>query len=278
MDKSKKILILGGEGFIGRNMADYFSRYYDCYSVGIEKSKFKKRKDKFIKLDPYKKSIKNNYDVIIHLIDNAVKIKDFSKEEGKLIKNLNLNKSTHLIIFSSAVVYANPNSDYGKRKLELERVYSDYCSQRGLKLTMVRLFNVYGPYQAPGKQGSLVANILTDYLGGKVTKINDESARRDFLFSGDIGKFIRHIIENSTVGTLDLASGRLISIGDLTGTIKKNIIKNKLLLDYGNTREKTFCPKAKSKLPRKMKITPLNEGLKKTFNFYKKNLKMINKI
>jgi nucleoside-diphosphate-sugar epimerase len=269
MKKKKKILILGGEGFIGRNIADFLGGRYDCYSVGIEKAKFKNCKDKFIKKNPYKEKIKNSYDVIIHLIDNPVKIKEFSKEEEKLIKNLELNKSNHLIIFSSAAVYANPDSDYGKRKLELERIYSDCCLSKGIKLTVFRLFNVYGPYQAPNRQGSLVANILTNYLSGKTTKINDKSAKRDFLFSGDVGKFVYYAIKNSTVGTIDLASGRLISIGELMGMIEKDIIKSRLLLDWQGAKEKIFCPKAKNKLLGKVKITSLKNGLKKTFNNYK---------
>lgn len=277
MNESKKILILGGEGFIGRNIADFLGDYYDCYSVGIRKSslktKFKKRKDKFIKKDPYKDKIKNNYSAIIHLIDNLVGIKEFPKREKKLIENLGLNKNNHLIIFSSAAIYANPNSDYGKRKLELERVCSDYCSQNGIKLTIFRLFNTYGPYQTPNKQGSLVANILTNYLSGKITKINDKSAKRDFLFSGDIGKFVRYAIKNSIVGTIDLASNRLISIGELVEIIEKNIVKNRLLLDWKNAKEKIFCPKAKNKFLKKVKITALEKGLKKTFLFYKENNK-----
>ena len=271
MNRKKKILILGGEGFVGRNIADFLGGPYDCYSVGIEKSKFKKRKDKFIKKNPYREKIKNNYDAIIHLIDNLVGIKEFSREEEKLIKNLELGKNNHLIIFSSAAIYANPDSAYGKRKLELERIYADYCGARGIKLTIFRLFNTYGPYQAPNKQGSLVANILTNYLNGKTTKINDKSVKRDFLFSGDIGKFVHCAIKNSIVGTIDLASGRLVSIDDIIRKVEKNVIKDKLLLDHANVKEKIICPKAKNALLGKVKVIALEEGLKKTFLFYKNN-------
>ena len=182
MDKNRKILILGGEGFIGRNIANFLSGHYDCYSVGIEKSKFDGRKDRFIRKNIYKDRLKNNYAAIIHLIDNPVRGEKFFKEEKKLIKNLELNENNHLIVFSSAAVYANPDSDYGKRKLKLEKIYSDYCKNNGIKLTIFRLFNVFGPYQIPNRQGSLAANTLVNYLNGKTVAINDKKAKRDFKF------------------------------------------------------------------------------------------------
>lgn len=277
MDKNRKILILGGEGFIGRNIAGFLSRYYDCYSVGIEKSKFDGRKDKFIKKNIYKDKIKNSYAAIIHLIDNPARGEKFSKEEEKLIKNLELNKNNHLIIFSSAAVYANPDSEYGRRKLKLEKLYSNYCKNNGIKLTIFRLFNVFGPYQIPNRQGSLVANTLVNYLNGKTVAINDKKAKRDFIFSSDIGKFVHYVIENSVTGTFDLATNKMVAIEALIKKIEKNVIKGKLLLDCKYVKEDIVCPKAKNKLLENVKTTSLEGGLKKTFVFYKQNLKNINK-
>ena len=278
MINKKKVLILGGEGFIGRNIADYINHYYDCYSLGIKKSEFKKRKDKFIKLNPYKKAIKNNYDVIIHLIDNPVKIKDFSREERRLIKNLNLNKSNHLIIFSSAVVYANPNSEYGKRKLKLEKIYQDYCIKNNITLTILRLFNAYGPYQIPNRQGSLIANILFNYLNNNEIVINDTMVKRDFIYSGDIAKFINYAIKNKSNGIIDLATGRLTKIKELLYIIKNEIIGKDLLINNKKIAETLKCPVGKRFFSREIVTTPLKDGIFKTLDFYKKNNKLINKL
>ncbi len=278
MDKNRKILILGGEGFIGRNIANFLSGHYDCYSVGIEKSKFDGRKDRFIRKNIYKDRLKNNYAAIIHLIDNPVRGEKFFKEEKKLIKNLELNENNHLIVFSSAAVYANPDSDYGKRKLKLEKIYSDYCKNNGIKLTIFRLFNVFGPYQIPNRQGSLAANTLVNYLNGKTVAINDKKAKRDFIFSPDIGKFIRYVIKNSVTGKFDLATNEMVTIEALIKKIETNVIKNKLPLDYKYVKEEIVCPKAKNKLLENVKTTSLEDGLKKTFVFYKNNLKTINKL
>jgi len=277
MSKKKKVLILGGEGYIGRNIADSLGSYYDCYSVGIEKSKFKERKDKFVKINPYKKSIKSNYDVVIHLIDNKVDLKHFAGEEKKLTKNIGLNKKNHLIIFSSAAVYTNSESEYARRKVVLEKFYSNYCKRNNIILTIFRLFNTYGLYQVPNKQGSLIANIFCNYLNRKPTEINDESAKRDFIFAKDIGKFVNWAIKNSPSKIVDLASNRLASIGKVVELIEKDVIKNKILLIDKQAKEKIICPRANNILLKKIKITPLDIGLKKTLNFYKKNIKLINK-
>lgn len=277
MKKNKKILILGGEGFIGRSVVDFLAHRYDCYSAGIEKSRFKNRKDKFIKKNPYKEKLKNDYDAIIHLIDNPEKINKFPGEEKKLIENIGLNKKNHLIVFSSAAVYANSNSEYAQRKIKLEKIYSDYCKKNGIKLTIFRLFNVCGPYQIPNRQGSLVANIFVNYLRGMATQINDKSAKRDFIFSMDIGKFIHFAIKNSITGTIDLATNQLISIGKLIKILEEEIVKGKLPIIYKKAKENIVCPKAKNILIGKVGIIPLKDNLKKTFSFYKKNIDIIQK-
>lgn len=278
MNRKKKILILGGEGFIGRNLADLLSKKYACFSIGLKKSIFKKRKDKFIKADPYEKKIKNDYDVIIHLIDNKIDLKHFSEEEKKLIKNIGLNQKNHLIIFSSAVVYANPDSEYGQRKLKLEKIYSEYCKKNKIKLTIFRLFNTYGLYQIPNRQGSLIANLLMNYLNNKTTEINDKLAQRDFIFSQDIGKFIHYAIKNSTVGTFDLATNNLISIEKIIKILEKKVIKKKISIIYKNDKESAICPKSKNNLLKNIKITKLDTGFKKAFIFYEKNMNIINKL
>jgi nucleoside-diphosphate-sugar epimerase len=273
----KKVLILGGEGFIGRNLAGLLSKDYACFSIGIKKTVFAKRKDKFIESNPYKKKIKNTYDVVIHLIDNKVGLKHFIKEEKKLIKNIGLNKKNHLIIFSSAIIYANPSSEYGQRKLNLEKIYIDYCRKNKINLTIFRLFNIYGPYHLPNVQGSLVANIFCNYLDKKSTIINDINAKRDFIFSKDVAKLVEYSIDNNFYGKTDLATGKMISIKELIKKIEK-IIKNKLIIEDKRNKENIFCSLAKNKLIKKIKLTSIEKGLRETMEFYKENHKIYERI
>ena len=273
----KRILILGGEGFVGRNIADSLSASFACFSLDRKKSIFPKRQDKFIKADPYREKITGRYDAIIHLIDNKIKKGVlFKKAEQQLLENANLQKGVQLVLFSSAAVYANPDSEYAKRKIQLEKIYQDYARQKGIKLAIFRLFNTYGPYQIPGRPGSLVANIFYNYLDKKPVEINDKKAKRDFIFAGDIGKISAYAVKKALAGTFDICTDKLSTIKNILGLISK-IVGKKILVNDQKISEKIICPAGKNVLSDKIKLTSLEQGLKKTYNFYKRNLNTLKK-
>lgn len=265
----KKILILGGEGFIGKNIIHELSTFYTCFSVGNEISKENSKKRVFIEADPYQDKIDEKYDVIIHLIDKEVDLGSLPKSEYQLIKNINISPNHHLILFSSASIYADPGSDYARRKLLFEETYEKYCAQHNINLTIFRLFNVYGRYQIPYRRGSLIANIFNDFLKGETTLINDPDAQRDFMYAPDIARFIAYTINNGFYGTTDLGTEKLLSISNLIGILEKEVIQGKLKLSYSNISETKICPLAQNKLIGKIQLTSLNRGLQDTYNYYR---------
>lgn len=273
----KKILLVGGEGFVGRNISLKLSEGFECSSLGKSKSIFSKnRKDFFIKKNPYINKIEEDFDIYIYLIDNNVQSDLFYIKENELINNLKIKTNSHLIIFSSAAVYANPESEYAKRKVKLESFYKEYCEKNGIKLTILRLFNTYGKYQLPYKQGSLVANIFYNYLNNLPIEINDKTAKRDFIYAEDIGKIVKYIIENKEYGTIDVGSGKSISIENLLSMIQEKILPTKIDANYKNIKESAIQHSITGDLHKKNKQTLLLEGLKKTFKFYNENKETIN--
>lgn len=279
MDKRKKILILGGEGFIGRNIANELAIDFDCYSLGSEKSIFDfSRRDIFLKVNPYENRINDKFDVYVHLIDNqSVSDEEFEKNENKLIQNINFSEGSHLIIFSSAVIYANPNSDYAKRKIKLEKIYEDYCKKNNIKLTIFRLFNIFGKFQLPYKQGSLVANILFNYQNNIPIEIGDRNAKRDFIYAGDMAKFVRWVIQNEFYGKTDLATGKLQTIEELLDVCKKSVFTKKVDIIYKNIPENNVCPIGKNILLEKVELTDFDNALRDTDSFYTQNSTIIKK-
>lgn len=271
-ESNNRVLILGGEGFIGRNLAEYLENEgYKCFSVGVEKSVFDIRQDEFISKNPYKESLDNKCRYIVHLIDNKINQEDFLEEEKKMVRNLNLSDSNHLIVFSSAVIYANPQSEYAQRKIKLENFYTEFCQKINCRLTILRPFNTYGYYQFPNRQGSLVANIFFNYLDGKETEINDMEAKRDFMYVYDIAKTVHYVISDSKTGTFDVATGKSTSIGELLEIMQKKVIKDKISIVDKKIKENIKCPQAKNILTFDDNFVSLKDGLRKTWDFYKKN-------
>jgi len=270
-----KLLLLGGEGFIGRNLAQYFSETNACLSVGNEKSRFEKRKDLFSRGNPYEQKISHESDIVIHLIDNNVLPDFFVEQEKKLVRNIGLNKRQHIILFSSAAIYANPDSEYGQRKQLLEKFYTEYCNERGIRLTIFRLFNTFGPYQVPYRQGSLVSNLIYNYLNRKSTEINDMEAKRDFIYSRDIAKFVTYAITNKLQGTLDIGSGRLTRIKDLISLLEEKVFKDHIDIVDKGIKENMAGRQATGDAAESIDVTGLESGLIKTAEFYKDNLNIL---
>jgi nucleoside-diphosphate-sugar epimerase len=154
-----------------------------------------------------------------------------------------------------------------KRKELLENFWSEYCQKNKINLTILRLFNTFGLYQQPNRQGSLVANIFSNHLNDILIEINDMNAERDFVFSKDIRKIVDCVISENIYGLHDIASSKMISISDLLKKIKKVINKPLRFEDKGNT-EKIICPVGSSFLYDKIESTDFDEALSQTYNFY----------
>lgn len=270
-----RFLFIGGEGFIGRNIADYFSRDNECVSVGKRRSPFTKRYDAYYEADPYRDVIDGTYDVVVHLIDNKVSLSEFESEEKKLVEHFTLRPNGHLIVFSSAVVYANPDSEYGKRKRALEEFYTRYCAEHGIVLTIFRPFNIFGPYQMPYRQGSLIANLMCNFLLERNTEISDMDAKRDFMYVADIARFVEHVLVRKQSGVFDIGSGNLLRIRELIDYLDRNVIPIKGKIIDRHLKEQTSDQPAKSTLFSYLPMVDFDEGLKMTLAFYQDNIQLL---
>ncbi len=274
MGENRRITLLGGEGFIGRNIAAHFSREIPCISVGMQPSPFERRNDDFLCVNPYQEAIQHESDVIIHLIDNPVPLESFLEQEEQLVKNIGLDARHHLILFSSAVVYANPDSEYGRRKKALENFYQKVCQEKQIRLTILRPFNLYGPYQIPFRPGSLVANLFSNHFEAKPTEINDLEAKRDFLFIGDLVRFVELVIEKGIEGLYDLGSGELTTIRELI-ILMEEVLDQKVSIIEKRNKDMSQDHQAKGDLLKSITMVDLNEGLRQTLDFYNENFPII---
>ena len=76
-----------------------------------------------------------------------------------------------------------PNSVYGVAKAAATLLSSSVARERGLPITTLRLYSVYGPWEEPGR---LVPALAEAALRGTLPALASPSVARDFVWVGDV--------------------------------------------------------------------------------------------
>ena len=216
------ILVTGGAGFIGSQIADAYIKaghnviIADNMSTGVKE--FINPKAKFYELDIRGEKISEVFenhkiDVINH---HAAQI-DLRKsvEDPKYDVDVNVNGSINLLqnaikygvkkfIFASTggAIYGEhdyfpadekhptrPYAPYGINKNTIEKYLFYYNHVYGLDYVVFRYANVYGPRQNPFGECGVVAIFTDKMLKGTLPLINgDGKQTRDYVYVGDVVK------------------------------------------------------------------------------------------
>jgi UDP-glucose 4-epimerase len=105
-----------------------------------------------------------------------------------------------------------PESIYAAHKLAVENYHLIYGHLYGLKVTVLRISNPYGPMQAGESRAYGIANrfIQAAVAGKPITLFGDGGQRRDYLYIDDlVDAFLR-------AGFAETARGKIYNIGDLS--------------------------------------------------------------
>jgi len=266
---SKKYLITGAAGFIGSFVAQHFIRkdcgvwtidnlstgYRDIVPEGVI----------FIEGGCQDQSSidqlqSTRFDAILHIAGQSSGEVSFSDPVYDLRTNTEstlrlidygLNHGCERFIYASSMsVYGNvpdepiseefapnPLSFYGVGKLASEhylRIYQD----RGLKPTVLRIFNVYGPNQNMEnfKQG-MVSIYLAQMLNNDKIIVKGNNKRfRDFIAIHDVVRFIDLILDNeqSIGGTYNVGTGVRTTVEQLLAKLQSiSGIKREVVFDTG---------------------------------------------
>jgi UDP-glucose 4-epimerase len=258
-----RILILGGNGFIGRNLAvSLVNQGFDIVSadrsmspntIGIEQRIGNLADTSFVH------SLFDNlpYDWVIHLASSLIPSSgydDFIRERElnitggfELIRTMLKSGSRKLLFFSSGgVIYGNnglhinneeaplsPMNYYAFSKLAMEQFIQLEARLSGLEYIIVRPSNPYGSGQNLfGRQG-LIAVALGKILSGEQLQVwGDGSIVRDYLHISDLVSSINKLVNVKAVNEIiNIGSGIGLSVNDVLRTIQQ-VTGNKLDVQY----------------------------------------------
>jgi len=109
-------------------------------------------------------------------------------------------------------------SPYSASKIGADKLVESFHLSFGLPVCTIRPFNTYGPRQSAR---AVIPTIISQALAGRDIHLGSLTPTRDFNFVSDtVDGFIRIAESDAAVGrTINIGSGREISIGDLAATI-----------------------------------------------------------
>ncbi len=175
-----------------------------------------------------------------------------------------------------------PESIYAAHKLAVENYHLIYGHLYGLKTTVLRISNPYGPMQAGESRAYGIANrfIQAAVAGKTITLFGDGGQRRDYLYIDDlVDAFLRagfaetargkiyNIGDSSSVSILELAEMAVAAAG--AGEIIRTPWPEEYrAIETGDYQSDTT--RARNELGWKP-FTDIREGIARTVAFYKKD-------
>lgn len=304
---TKKVLITGGTGFIGRNVvAELIKRGYEVHSLvfppfapeqkGLVQYEMNlmdsNAVDKFLS--------EHHFENLIHLAwyvgkgcqTSDVNLDWVSASIG-LLKSFK-NYGGERVLFTGSVSeydyqYGFMTEDktplnneylYGKSKAALYSLAKSYCEMNDLDFKWARLFNVYGPNERPQR---LMPSVINACLKGEDVKVSTCTKFQDYLHVEDLAHAVVALFESNVKGAVNICSGQPIQLRTIVEKIAHftnfaGKIKWGAIPTYF---EEPVVVGNNSKLRDLVKFTPkytLDEGLQQTINWWKENIKEITNV
>jgi len=168
-------------------------------------------------------------------------------------------------------------SCYDEGKRVAETLFFDYHRMNNVDIRVMRIFNTYGPRMSPN-DGRVVSNFIMQALNGKdITIYGDGNQTRSFCYVDDlIEGMVRFMNCNGFLGPVNIGNPSEFTIRELAEKVihltgsKAQIIKCQLPSDDPRQRQPDISL-AREKLGWQPAI-PLDEGLEKTIEYFRKKL------
>lgn len=249
------IFLIGGSGFIGKNLVEYLSAAYHIVVVDkfIDAEFFRAYPSvETLKMDLVNDKIPNNFknpDFIVNLASIVTAERDFSLFDGLISSNLKVllnlyerykdDKHLKLFIqFGSSEEYGNegspfvetmreiPNSPYALVKQLTVNTALMLHANYGFPAMVVRPGNLFGKYQSKSK---FIPYIISQMRKGNPVDVTPCEQKRDFIFASDFAWCIGELISNyqHCIGEIvNVSSGESVALKAIIEACKEEIGKD----------------------------------------------------
>lgn len=301
-----RALITGGAGFIGSHLADrLLEEGMDVYIIDNlstgSRNLVNERAKLFVEDIASYASIEKIFmevkpELIFHLAAHIDVAASFEKPEldfnANVLGTLSVIKAAartgarKVIFTSSAAVYGEPLylpvdeshplrplAPYGISKAAAEWYLQVLTQKSGLKATILRLSNVYGPRQGLKKPSGIVSIMISSFLQGKkVTLYAPHLMARDYIYVGDVVEAMLLAAYRADDDILNISSSTQTTTMEIYDLVSREVKGSYTEKPYRSGEIKRISldnSRARKVLGWEPK-TSLEDGIKQTVSFFRK--------
>ncbi|MBY0277648.1 NAD(P)-dependent oxidoreductase [Candidatus Binatia bacterium] len=224
---SDRVLVAGATGFIGAALVARFARD-GVPVVGVSRSAGIDLADLRQARELGRCAVIVNAAGRTSVPASCIDPRSFRRDNVEVVRSLLelARRDGAHVVQASSYVYGTPrrlpideshplaaHNPYAASKLEAETLCTEHHRATGLPVTILRVFNAYGPSQ---RAGMLVPTIVAGIRAGTI-EIADATPRRDFVHVDDVVDAFARAVARRPAGcaAINVGSGRSTSVAEL---------------------------------------------------------------
>ncbi|GAB3673192.1 NAD-dependent epimerase/dehydratase family protein [Halopiger thermotolerans] len=251
--EDKRVLVTGGAGFIGSNLANHLAADNDVIAVDDEYLGTERNLDsdvEFQNVSVLADDLPTDVDVVFHLA--ALSSYAMHEDDPTMGARVNVEGFVNTVDQAHAdgcetVVYASTSSIYGSRtepspedmpvtvntgyeasKLARERYGEYFANHYGMNTAGMRFFSVYQGYGGAeahkGEYANVIAQFADDLANGRSPVIyGDGTQTRDFTHVDDVVRGLELAAEHDLTGIYNLGTGSSCSFNELVDRLNETL-------------------------------------------------------